>query len=492
MILLIHLNRLKKSSPFPSISRRCIGTGWKLFPFAIWIVICAQIAVAAVPDRPNVLFIAIDDLNTRLGCYGVDRISSPHIDKFASEGVRFDRAYCQYPSCGPSRTSLLTGLRPQTSGMINNRMSFRELVPDAVTLPQLFRKNGYYVARVGKIFHQRVPLDIGESGADDPGSWDEVVNPRGRDKDEEHLLTVYSPQLSIADAMAYLKAEGEDTEQTDGKVADEAIRLLEQSRDQPFFIAAGFYRPHIPYIAPKKYFELYDIEETTLPTIPEGYRKRVPSAALSSTPDWPNFHTTEREARECILAYDACTSFVDAQVGRLLAAVDRLGLRKNTIVVLWGDHGYLLGEHGLWRKNSLYEESARAPLIFRVPGMEPPQSDCPRIVEFLDIYPTLADLANLTPPAEIEGTSLRPLLENPTSDWNRPAYIQTLFVDVPGYSVRTDRWRYVEWGKEGAAGTELYDQHEDPREMSNLAHSMDHSEIIRALRWKIRQNWPAQ
>jgi len=465
---------------------------WWLLRLTILLLGGYRSLVAEVPPRPNVLFIAIDDLNTRLGCYGFDHISSPHIDKLASEGVRFDRAYCQYPSCGPSRTSLLTGLRPQTTGMINNRMAMRELAPDAVTLPQLFRKNGYYVARVGKIFHQRVPADIGESGADDPASWDEVVNPRGRDKDEEHLLRDYTPQLGIADAMAYLKAEGEDGEQTDGKVADETIRLLERVGDKPFFIAAGFYRPHIPYIAPKKYFDLYDIEETSLTHIPEGYRESVPSAALSSTPDWPNFHTTEREARECILAYDACVSFVDTQVGKLLEAVDRLCLRENTIIVLWGDHGYHLGEHGLWRKNSLYEESARAPLIFRVPGIEPKEPDCPSIVEFLDIYPTVADLANLTPPTEIEGISLRPLLENPASDWNRPAFIQTLFVDVPGYSIRTDRWRYVEWGQQGDRGIELYDQRLDPKEMSNLALSKDHSEVIESLRKKVRKNWPAQ
>jgi len=453
---------------------------------------CCQSLVAEVPRKPNVLFIAIDDLNTRLGCYGFDHISSPHIDRLASEGVRFDRAYCQYPSCGPSRTSLLTGLRPQTTGMINNRMSFRALAPDAITLPQLFRKNGYYVARVGKIFHQRVPADIGENGADDPASWDEVVNPRGRDKEEEDLLTLYTPQLGIADAMSYLKAEGEDGEQTDGMVADEAIRMLEKHREKPFFIAAGFYRPHLPYIAPKKYFDLYDIEEAPLPQIPEDYRKRVPSAALSSTPDWPNFHTTEREARECILAYDACVSFVDAQVGRLLDSVDRLGLRDNTLVVLWGDHGYHLGEHGLWRKNSLYEESARAPLIFRVPGMEPKQSDCERIVEFVDIYPTLADLAGLAPPEALEGVSLRTLLEDPSQKWVRPAFTQTLFVDVPGYSIRTDRWRYVEWGQRGDQGIELYDQLHDPQEMNNLADSTSHLRVIERLRAQVHENWPVQ
>lgn len=492
MILHIHLNRIKMPSPFLSNSKSCKGPGCRILSFAIWIVICAQIAVAAVPSQPNVLFIAIDDLNTRLGCYGFDRISSPHIDKLATEGVRFDRAYCQYPSCGPSRTSLLTGLRPQTTGMINNRMAFRALAPDAVTLPQLFKKNGYYVARVGKIFHQRVPLDIGESGADDPASWDEVFNPRGRDKDEEDLLTIYTPDLSIADTMGYLKAEGEDREQTDGKVADEAIRLLEKHKEEPFFIAAGFYRPHIPYIAPQRYFDKYDIDETPLPGLPPDYRDRVPAAALSSTPVWPNFGTTELEARECVLAYDACVSFVDTQVGRLLDSIDRLGLRDNTIVVLWGDHGYHLGEHGLWRKNSLYEESARAPLIFRVPGINPAQNDCPRIVEFVDIYPTLADLAKLVPPKELEGVSLRKLLVDPESGWSRPAFIQTLFVDVPGYSIRTDRWRYVEWGSQANKGFELYDQISDPKEMNNLARSKDHTQVIERLRKQVRQNWPNQ
>ena len=447
---------------------------------------------ADLPKQLNVLFIAIDDLNTRLGCYGFDRITSPHIDQLALEGVRFDRAYCQYPSCGPSRTSLLTGLRPQTTGMINNRMSFRELAPDAVTLPQLFKKNGYFTGRVGKIFHQRVPLDIGTSGPDDPASWHEVVNPKGRDVDEKNLMTIYTHQLAITDTMGFLKAEGEDSEQTDGKVVDETIRMLERRKDEPFFIAAGLYRPHTPYIAPKKYFELYDLETTEVPYLPPGYRDTVPAGALSSTADWPNFGTTEDEARDCILAYDACISFADAQIGRLLVAVDRLGLCNNTIVVLWGDHGYHLGEHGLWRKNSLYEESARAPLIFRVPGVEASPSGSPRIVEFVDIFPTLADLAGLNPPSELEGVSLRPLLEDPKMAWSRPAFIETLYLDTPGYSVRTDRWRYVEWGRVGEAGFELYDQAFDPQEMHNLAEDKLYQDVCAQLSVLVNRNWPSR
>lgn len=376
--------------------------------------------------------------------------------------------------------------------MINNRMSFRELVPDAITLPQLFLKNGYFVARVGKIFHQRVPLDIGTAGSDDPNSWTLTVNPCGRDKDEENLLTNHSPQLSVSNAMAYLEADGIDAEQTDGKVATETIRLLEERKDEPFFIAAGFYRPHAPYIAPKKYFEQYELEETALPKLPPEYEKTVPPAALSSTAQWPNFGTTEVQARETILAYDACISFVDAQIGRVLEALDRLGLRESTIVVLWGDHGYHLGEHGLWRKNSLFEESAKAPLIFRVPGMTPTGSDCHALVEFVDIYPTLADLAQLTPPPNLEGTTLRPLLENPQTTWQRPAYTQTLYVDTPGYRARTERWRYTEWGRHGNQGKELCDHESDPLEMKNLAGDPRHAKTIERLSHLVRSQWTNQ
>ncbi len=440
--------------------------------------ICGSLSAAP----PNVLFIAVDDLNCRLGCYGFDHIVSPHIDRLAERGVRFDRAYCQYPSCGPSRASVLTGLRPDTTGIVSNRINFREHLPDALTLPQYFRNNGYHVARVGKIFHQDNPTDIGTSGPDDPESWDEVVNPRGRDKDEEHLLTVYTPQLPLPDQMSFLKADGNDHEQTDGKVTDEAIRLLEEDRDQPLLLAVGYYRPHIPYIAPKKYFDLYPFENTSLPPFPDNYRATVPAAALASTPEWPNFGTTEHEARECILAYDACVSFVDAQVGRLLDRLENSDAAEHTIVVLWGDHGYHLGEHGLWRKNSLFEESARAPLIIFDPRLENSGADCKRIVEFVDIFPTLTELAGLPIPEELDGVSLVPLLEKPDLKWNRPAFSQVEFRETAGRSVRTARWRYVEWGENGSEGTELYDQETDPREMKNLAGDGANTAIIERLR----------
>jgi iduronate 2-sulfatase len=459
----------------------------RLLTAVLWLI-CGNIVVADTTQL-NVLFIAIDDLNTRLGCFGVDHVFSPNIDRLAARGMSFQRAYCQYPSCGPSRASVLTGLRPGSTKVLSNKVHFRNLIPDAVTLPQLFRRNGYFVSRVGKIFHQANPTHIGTSGPDDPASWDHVVNPRGRDKDEEDLLTVYTPQLPLPDQMCFLKAAGADVEQTDGKVADETIRLLKKHREEPFFIAAGFYRPHIPYIAPKKYFDLYDLDRTPLPIVPQGYRRMVPHAALASTPQWPNFGTTERQARECILAYDACVSFADAQVGRLLNTLDDLGLADNTVVVLWGDHGYHLGEHGLWRKNSLYEESARAPLVIAGPGIASASHKCEAIVEFVDIYPTVAELVGLAPPDSTEGRSLTPLLRNPDATWNHPAFTETHFRDVSGHAIRTARWRCVEWGKGGLKGVELYDESADPLELKNLASDPKYSHTLTELRKRIGEHW---
>lgn len=451
---------------------------------ALWLIGDA-VVVAQSRTQMNVLFIAVDDLNTRLGCYGHQHIRSPHIDDLASRGMRFERAYCQYPSCGPSRASLLTGLRPMSTGVLNNQTNLRDKLPDVVTLPEHFRNNGYFVARVGKIFHQGVPIDIGTAGLDDPRSWDQTIDPRGRDKDEEHLLTNYTPDLLLQDRMSYLSADSADQEQTDGKVASETIKLLEKHRDQNFFIAAGFYRPHIPYIAPKKYFAMYDLERTVLPTIARGYRQSVPAAALASTKTWPNFGTTSRQARECILAYDACVSFVDAQVGRLLEAIERLQLADRTIVVLWGDHGYHLGEHGLWRKNSLFEESARAPLIIAAPHIRSELHDCDRTVEFVDIYPTVAELAGLELPSHLAGKSLVRLMRNPNQPWDRPAFTQVQFGKnenaVPGRAVRTDRWRYIQWDS-GRKGHELYDHNSDPQELNNLADQQQHADVIKRLK----------
>ncbi|MCH2206009.1 MAG: sulfatase [Lentisphaerales bacterium] len=457
-----------------------------LFIFAILMPFFCALA----QQKPNVLFIFIDDLNTRLNCYGESHIKSPNIDSLASSGTRFDRAYCQYPSCGPSRASILSGLRPQNTGILDNKTHFRDALPNVVTLPQHFKNNGYFVARVGKVYHQHVPAHIGTSGPDDPMAWSEIYNPIGRDKAEENLLTVYTPQLPLADQMCYLKAEGTDDEQTDGKVVSKTIELLKEKRNQPFMIFAGLYRPHIPYIAPKKYFDLYDLDKVKLPEIAPNYRSLVPEAALASTSDWPNFGTTAQQAKECIQAYDACVSFVDAQVGRLLKSLDDLKLRENTIVILASDHGYHLGEHGLWRKNTLFEESTRTPLIISAPGIT--GNTFAKPVEFLNIYPTLAELAGLKTPTQVEGKSMVQLMKNPESNWQEPAFSQTKFRKAPGYSVRTEKWRYVEWGKNGESGKELYNCSEDPQELNNLADSKEFKEVQIKLAQLIQRNWYKQ
>jgi iduronate 2-sulfatase len=450
-------------------------------------LIVFQVAVARAADKPNVLFIAVDDLNTSLGCYGHPLVKSPNIDRLAARGVRFDHAYCQFPLCSPSRVSMLTSQRPETTRIFELQTDFRTILPDAVTLPQAFGKAGYFVARVGKIFHYGVPGQIGTSGLDDPRSWNLVVNPRGRDKDEEDKVINYTTGRGLGAAMSFYAADGSDEEQTDGKSATEAIRLLEAHQRDPFFLGVGFYRPHTPYVAPKRYFDMYPLESIKLPTNPTDDQDDIPEPAIQIRP--LNYGLTDEQCRECTRAYFASISFMDAQVGRLLDALDRLKLADNTIVVLWGDHGYLLGQHGQWMKQSLFEESAQVPLIVAAPGAKGDGQGCERIVESIDIYPTLTDLAGVPPTPGLAGVSLRPLLENPKLAWNRPAFTQVQRKDFPGRSVRTERWRYTEWDH-GRRGVELYDHERDPREFKNLARDPQYAAVVREHRALLRKTFP--
>ena len=430
--------------------------------------------------RPNVLFISVDDMNCDLGCYGHELVESPHIDRLAARGVLFDRAYTQYPLCSPSRSSLLTGRRPDAIRIYDLQTHFRETTPGVITLPQLFRQNGYFVARAGKIYHYGNPGTIGTSGLDDPDSWNLVINPAGRDKAEEHLITNYTPKRGLGSSLSVLAAEGADEEQTDGLVATAIISLMEQKRDEPFFLAAGFYRPHCPYVAPAGYFERYPFDAIHIPTVSPSDIEDVPPPALDSTKPWPHFGVAEEDARRSKQAYFATISFVDAQVGRLLDALERLGLAENTVVVFWSDHGYSLGEHGLWKKTALFERSVRAPFIIAGPGVA--KGVCRSPVEFLDIYPTIADLCRLSAPKGLDGVSLRSVLEDPDVRRDRPAYSQQHRGRLRGYSVRTDRWRYTEWGDNGDAGVELYDHSSDPGEETNVAEDPRHAETVRQLR----------
>ncbi|WP_373512662.1 sulfatase [Persicitalea sp.] len=430
----------------------------------------------------NVLLIAIDDLNNHLGCYGDPLVQSPNIDRLARRGVRFDRAYCQLPLCSPSRTALLTGLRPDSSRVYDLKTHFRTTVPDVITLPQHFKNQGYFVARVGKLYHYGVPGDIGTNGLDDPLSWTTVRNPKGQDKAEEDLITNLTPNRGLGSSLSYLAADGTDEEQTDGMVATEAVKLLERSKDDPFFLAVGFFRPHCPYVAPKKYFELYPVNEIPLPAHSPGDTTQYPREAFWTYPF--NWGLNEAQRREAIQAYYASITFMDAQVGRVLGALDRLGLAENTIVVLWSDHGYLLSEHGQWMKQSLFEEAALVPMIVAAPGAKGNGVASPRTVELQDIYPTITDWCKVGTPAHVAGNSLLPLLDNPKTAWDHPAITQTDRKSGMGRSIRTERWRYSVW-KDGKGAEELYDHDKDPYELKNLAKEPSFAQTKQELRRRL-------
>ena len=445
----------------------------------------------AAATKPNILFIAADDLSCALGCYGDPIAQTPHLDRLAATGVTFLNAYNQLPLCNPTRASVMTGLRPDTIKVYDLDRHFRDEVPDAVTLSQQFMKNGWWAGRVGKIYHYNVPASIGTDGFDDPPSWQKTVNPIGRDKTDEHLVFNAEPHRKISAALSWLAADGKDEEQTDGMIATEAIKLMEEKKGEPFFVAAGFFRPHTPFVAPKKYFDMYPLEEMRLPFAPSDDRDDIPTAAFAHNCPIPHYGLDELTCRKAMQAYYACVSFVDAQVGRMLDALDRLDLTDNTIVVFWSDHGYNLGEHnGIWQKRTLFEQGARAPLIIRNPMSRGNGQACRRIVEFIDIYPTLTHLAGIKTPEQIEGRSLVPLLEKPVSEWNSFAITQVLRpadnrleAPVMGRSIRTERWRYSDWA-EGKQGEELYDHLADPLEFNNLADNAtkENLRIIKTLR----------
>lgn len=460
---------------------------------------------ADAQQRYNVLFIVSDDLNNMLGCYGDPLARTPNIDRLAARGVRFDRAYCTFPLCGPSRNSMLTGLYPNSTGILSNGQIFRQTIPTQQSLPQVFRQQGYFAARLGKLYHYNVPNSIGTDGHDDPASWELEFNPAGVDRLEEHPHIFSLTPGQFGGTLSWYASPKSDAYHTDGMLAEGTEWVLErcaQRRNRPFFVAVGFFRPHTPYVAPKEpYFSYYPKEAMPVVSNVEEDQKDIPPAALASYKREQD-KLTDDLRRECRQAYYASISFMDAQVGRVLDALDRLGLADNTIIVFTSDHGYHMGEHGLWQKQSLFEESARVPLIIVAPGIAKPGSSVSAPVSQVDLFPTLAELCRVPAPANVQGQSLVPLLRNPHEKGRGWALTQVVrggnirrFGASPavgdqgrrffGYSLRTERWRYTEWD-EGRQGRELYDHQSDPHEYTNLADKPEFQSVVNELSGQLR------
>ena len=437
-----------------------------------------------VRGRPNVLLIVADDLNCSLGCYGDLFAHTPCLDNLAEEGIRFEQAHCQYPLCGPSRTSFLTGLYPNQSGVRENRVVLRDALPEVVTLPQLFRQNGYEVVRVGKLFHYDNPGEIGTAGQDDNPSWDETYNPAGRDKKEEHLIHSLV-EGKFGGTLSWYQSSGEDDEYTDGKVAQLATNKLSEFAQSgaPFFLAVGFFRPHTPFLAPEKYFEFHSIKDIVVPDREEKALQKLPLPAQRSL----RAKTSQLEvqmdtAKAIIQAYRASVSFVDAQVGRVLEALKDNGLEDNTLVVFVSDHGYHLGEHGHWQKQTLFEKATRVPLIVKGGSDGAAGFSDDRPVELVDLYPTVASWAGIAFDETLPGTDLFASDEaskiprhGSYTEWRK------------GASLRTKNHRITRWGEKGDLGWELYDHSSDPLEISNLADDASMSQTFDSLRLILMQ-----
>jgi len=458
-------------------------------------------------QKLNILFIVSDDLNTTvLHSYGQQAVQTPNIDRLASHGVRFDRAYCNYPVCNASRTSFLSGRFPESTKVLNNLTEPRvELGKDYKFLPEYFKENGYFTAGIGKIAHGRFPgsvsWDVQTDPQQNPGTAgnadeDDDTNAKGRPKKNGKKAGgerkggkkqgAKKRQAADADAdttFAWEATDNEDAEEPDGKTARIVAQLIEEHKDGPFFIAAGFHKPHIPHTAPKKYFDLYPADKIAVPNEPKDHVSQIPEIAKNG-----KFHPefTEKQIQETISHYFAATTFMDAQVGILLDTLDKHDLWKNTVVIFIGDHGWHLGEHGgYWAKVSLFEESANAPLIVAAPGFKPNVSSA-RLVEFVDIYPSLTELAGLPSPSNLEGVSFVPLLKDPTSPWKKAIFTVVSRQNSLGHAVRTEKNTYIEWPD---GSTQLYDYAKDPKEYANLSKDPSQAQTIADLKKLLSEGW---
>lgn len=464
---------------------------------------------------PNVLFIAVDDLRTELGCYGETAIKTPHIDRLATTGVLFERAYCQLAVCNPSRVSIMTGLRPDSTKVWDLITRFRETIPDAVTLPQHFMQNGYRAESFGKIFHNPWPDNRSWS---QPHQWPEnrsLWSEKARQRHSEYrdqMRTNGRPQRAIdrIRPQATEIVDIADEEHTDGAIAEQAIEAMRRLAEQekPFFLAAGFVRPHLPFVVPRKYWDLYDRD--SIPLADNSFLpKESPEFAMNTmyelrdyidfdqTPSPQSGSLTEEQRRRLKHGYYAAVSFIDSLVGKLLGELESLGMTDNTIVVLWSDHGWKLGEHNSWCKQTNYEIDTRVPLIIRMPGAAGNGSRCDALVELVDLYPTLCQLTDLSIDDSLEGTSLAPLLSDPRFQWNEAAFSQfkRQSGDVPlmGYAMRTENHRFIEWQNRRSGevvATELYNHQTDPGENLNVAGQSENEALVEQLRRRMWSSLP--
>ena len=454
---------------------------------------CVVLAISSstvAADKQNVLFIIADDLTaTALSCYGNDVCHTPNIDRLAATGMRFTRAYCQGAYCGPSRASLLSGYYPHATG-VQGYNSPRAATGERATWPQTFKNAGYYSARVSKIFHMGVPIDIetGSNGADDPASWSERFNSSGPEwkavgKGETLEGNADGKKSAVGgNTFVVVAADGDDSVHADGKTADKACELIEQHKSEPFFLAVGFVRPHVPFVSPAKYHTAYDWQAMRLPEKVANDWDDLPKAGI-------NYKTSENmqmnltQQKKALAGYYAAVSYMDAQVGKVLDALERAGATDKTIIIFASDHGFHLGEHDFWAKVSLHEESVKVPLIMRVPGKPAGVSDS--FVELLDLFPTTAHLCGLEVPDRLQGKDISPILDNPKHVVRDTAFC----VSQNGNALllRNERWAYIQYGEDAADGNELYDMESDPRQVHNLAKSAQYAEVVTDFKLQITQ-----
>jgi uncharacterized sulfatase len=442
--------------------------------------------------KHNVLFIGSDDCRAALGCFGHPIVKTPNLDAVAARGLRFDRAYCNFPLCGPSRTSLLSGVRPDTTKIWMNEIAVRDTMPNALTLPQLFRQQGGHSARFGKMYHMNVPGSVGTNKWDDPESWNVSVSPPGmEDKTPGERRDPTATKFSAGNAFQWVSFTGDGKNQADQLAADMAGETIAKEKD-PFFIGLGFLRPHVPLVAPAKFFDLYPLGQMKPVEVPPNDLDDIPKASeMTITGRGHDMGMNDRDKREVLRAYYASISYMDSLVGQAVGALEKAKKLDNTVIVFWSDHGYHLGEHFRWQKRSLFEESMRVPLIVSAPGRRARGASTKALVELVDLYPTVADLCGLPAPAHLEGQSLAPLLDNPNRPWKSAAFSQVyLKPDIEGRAIRTDRYRYIRWTGPHP-DEELYDQQADPREHTNLARKPGQEAVLKEMRAKLDAGWKA-